>query len=110
MACIPVLQEQKPVIEARFVAARQIQLARCGCINARLETAELNTHCELSTGDRKLLASASKKHVLSPRARYRILRVARTLADLDEAESIGTQHLAEAISYREISGRAAHIA
>ncbi len=101
--------ESSEAVRQRVVAARQIQLARCGRINARLETAELKTHCELSTGDRKLLASASKKHVLSPRACYRILRVARTLADLDEAESIGTQHLAEAISYREIASRAADL-
>lgn len=101
------LQHEGPIPESsarvreRVQAARDIQDRRAGTINAQLDAAAVKQHCRLSAADRKLLAEVSKRHVLSPRACIRILKVARTLADLDAVENIDTTHLAEAISYRD---------
>ena len=77
-----------------------IQQLRAGCTNAELDAAALKRHCGLADSDRKLLAEASTRHALSPRACIRIMKVARTLADLEGEFHIGTAHVAEAISYR----------
>jgi len=60
----------------------------------------LKAFCSIGPSDRKLLVEASKQHALSPRACLRILKVARTLADLEAEQDISTAHVAEAISYR----------
>jgi magnesium chelatase family protein len=86
--------------------ARTIQQLRAGCTNAELSAAALKRHCGLSDSDRKLLAEASSRHALSPRACIRIMKVARTLADLEGVLHIGTAHVAEAISYRGNASRA----
>ncbi len=92
--------ESSERVRQRVIAARAIQEHRTGCTNAQLDSAALKAFCRISTADRKLLAEASKQHALSPRACLRILKVARTLADLDAATDIITTHVAEAISYR----------
>ena len=92
--------ESSEAVRTRVLAARSIQLRRAGITNAQLNTSELKEHCRITDGDRDVLLAASTKHALSPRACIRILKVARTLADLDAAPFIGTSHLAEAISYR----------
>ena len=87
-------------VRSRVLAARAIQLQRSACTNAQLGAADLKTHCRISASDRELLAEASQKYALSPRACMRIMKVARTLADLEAEPDIGTAHIAEAISYR----------
>jgi magnesium chelatase family protein len=77
-----------------------VQLQRADRTNAQLDSADLKAFCRTSTANRKLLAEASKQHALSLRACLRILKVARTLADLEAESNIGTAHVAEAISYR----------
>jgi len=69
-------------VRARVVAARALQLARAGKPNAHLLPAELSTHCRLADADQKMLESAVEKLQLSARSMHRILRVARTLADM----------------------------
>jgi len=97
--------ESSAAVRERVTEARAIQQQRAGCTNAELDAAALKLHCGLSDPDRKLLAEASTRHALSPRACIRIMKVARTLADLDGALHIGSQHIAEAISYRQLALR-----
>ena len=92
--------ESSERVRSRVLAARAIQEQRAGCTNAQLDSAALKKFCRISPSDRKLLAEASKQHALSPRACMRIMKVARTLADLEAEQEIGTAHVAEAISYR----------
>ena len=61
---------------------------------------ELRRHCALASGSRKLLARATEKLHFSARARDRVLRVARTVADLAQSDRIGDEHVAEAIGFR----------
>ena len=91
---------------ARVVAARQRQNERAGKPNAALRHREVQRDCALATADRVLLERALDKFGLSARAYQRIVRVARTIADLAGEENIGTPHLGEAIQYRRVGARA----
>ncbi len=71
--------------------------------NAEAPAAVLETIAQTDAAGTKLLREASESMRLSARAYHRILRVARTLADLDAAESITRLHLAEALSYRALA-------
>lgn len=82
------------------IRARQQQLARQGCANAHLDLAGVQQHCGLNDEDRHWLENACERLGLSLRAAHRVLKVARTLADLDDTANIGRQHLAEALQYR----------
>jgi magnesium chelatase family protein len=68
--------------------------------NAQMTTQQIRTFCELSTDAERLLERAMQQQGLSARAHDRILKVARTIADLDGVEDIAVKHLAEAIQYR----------
>ena len=94
--------ESSAVVRERVSAARERQLERQGCSNAELEHAELERHCRLAPRERALLAGAIDRLGLSARAYHRILRVARSIADLDGSDAIGTAHLSEAIGYRRL--------
>ena len=92
--------ESSATVRARVIAARERQQLRAGKTNATLSNREAQRDCELITADRNLLERALDRLGLSARAYHRILRVARTIADLAESERIGTPHLTEAIQYR----------
>jgi magnesium chelatase family protein len=85
---------------ARVAEARERQLKRQGCANAFLDLPGLRRHCQLSTADEKWLETACERLTLSLRAAHRLLKVARTLADLEQVEAIGRGHVAEALQYR----------
>ncbi len=68
--------------------------------NAHMSVSELRTFCTVSAEGEELLRAAFDAMGLSARSHDRILRVARTIADLDGSENIGVEHLAEAIQYR----------
>ena len=87
-------------LAALVVRARQQQLARQGCANAHLDLAGVQQHCSLDGEDRHWLENACERLGLSLRAAHRVMKVARTLADLDGAASINRTHLAEALQYR----------
>jgi len=96
--------ESSTSIRARVEAARQIQrdrfrraAIRC---NAELTTRAMRRVCELDDASRRMLVSAIDRLGLSARAHDRILKVARTIADLDAAEKIAATHVAEAVQYR----------
>ncbi len=68
--------------------------------NAQMNTQQIRAFCVLESDAERLLERAMQQQGLSARAHDRILKVARTIADLDSAESVGTRHIAEAIQYR----------
>lgn len=90
---------------AQTVAAYERQMHRCGKANHRLSTNEIKHHCHLSGESTQLLENACEHLGLSARAHHRILRVARTIADLAAVDAINNQHLAEAIAYRRLDRR-----
>ena len=92
--------EPSTAVRARVVAARALQAARQGCPNARLPAGEVERHCRPDSGGEALLRQAMQRLGLSARAYHRVLRVARTLADLAGAERPGAAQVAEAIQYR----------
>ena len=94
-------------VRARVVAARARQIARAGVPNGLLDQAATDATCRLAPGDRALLERAMASFDLSARSLHRILRVARTIADLAGSEAIATPHLAEAIGYRTLDRGAA---
>jgi magnesium chelatase family protein len=80
--------------------ARTRQVRRAGCANARLAARRLPADCALDAGAAELLEGGREKLSLSGRGLHRLLRIARTIADLAGDESIGSPHLAEAIQLR----------
>jgi magnesium chelatase family protein len=93
--------ESTAMVRARVLAARQRQRER-GALNARLNQAQADLHCRLAAREQALLERAMESLQLSARAAHRLLRLARTIADLDAAGAIGPAHLAEALAYREL--------
>jgi magnesium chelatase family protein len=91
--------EGSAAVRTRVEAARARQLAR-GQLNTRLEPGRGAGWARLGPDGRRLLAGAHERLGISARAHVRILRVARTIADLDGREAIGLSDLAEAIQYR----------
>ena len=93
-------------IRKRVNNARNIQLERYKNYkifsNSELTPALISKYCKLSSESKKILESAFNRLGLSARAYNRILKVARTIADLDNSENIQTHHLAEAIQYRSL--------
>lgn len=87
---------------ARVSAARDIQLRRQDCLNAHLELGGVSQHCRLDPEDERWLERAAERLGLSRRATHRALKVARTLADLEQKKNIGREQLAEALQYRQL--------
>jgi magnesium chelatase family protein len=92
--------ETSAAIRIRVIACRERQLARFGKPNAFMSNREVETACALSETNRRLLDQALEKFSLSTRAYHRILKVARTIADLADSDQISSSHLSEALSYR----------
>jgi magnesium chelatase family protein len=92
--------EDSATVRRRVVNARKIQLDRGGLPNANLDSAGVRLHCRLGTDQHRFLEQAAEQTGLSPRACQRVIKVARTLADLDSVRQIDATHLAEAIVYR----------
>jgi magnesium chelatase family protein len=100
----PALAESSASVRARVEAARLRQRERLGgegC-NAAMPAKKLRELCALDDAGRALLAGAVGRLHLSARAHDRILRVARTIADLAGRERVASEHLAEAIGYRSL--------
>ena len=101
-----VVPESSADIRARVIHAREIQLNRFAAggeriyANAQMGSREIRKYCELGTDSEHLLERAMVKQGLSARAHDRILKVARTIADLANIEAIEPGHIAEAIQYR----------
>ncbi|NNK34055.1 MAG: ATP-binding protein, partial [Xanthomonadales bacterium] len=93
--------ESSSAVRERVVSANRLQIERQGVANGQLESSGVKRHCRLAAEDECFIENAAKKLTLSPRGFQRVLKVARTIADLDGSESIGQNHLAEAIGYRQ---------
>lgn len=87
----------------RVAEARERQQQRQGCANAFLDLPGLRQHCKLPKVDEGWLETACERLTLSLRAAHRLLKVARTLADLDQMDAITRDHLKEALQYRPAS-------
>jgi magnesium chelatase family protein len=92
-------------VAARVVRAREIQLSRQGKANARLTDAQMSRLCSPDTAGRTLLDRAMGKFGFSARTRQRILKLARTIADLSGDTRVSAQHVSEAASYRTFDRR-----
>jgi magnesium chelatase family protein len=96
-----VRDEDSATVRARVLAARRHALMRAGRPNAEISTRELERDCALGPAERRWFESALERLGLSARAYHRILRVARTIADIDGgAGMLEREHLAEALQYR----------
>jgi len=101
--------EPSDSVRERVCAARQLQIQRQGTTNNLLKGAELETHCALGEKEKHLLRQSVEKLGLSARSYHRVLKVARTLADLASLQRISSIQIAEALAYRNLDRRQAVI-
>jgi magnesium chelatase family protein len=94
--------EASAAVASRVQQARTVQLKRQGVSNAQLDVAGVERHCSLDDEDLRLLERAIQRFRLSARAYHRILKVARTIADLDGSERVSRPHVQEALSLRRL--------
>jgi len=94
--------ESSATVRQRVLAAREVQLKRAGMINGALGPKEIRCYCEIEREDAQWLEDVLNHLGLSVRAWQRILKVARTIADLAGVENVQRIHLNEALSYRGI--------
>jgi magnesium chelatase family protein len=92
--------ETSAAIRSRVSLARERQVDRQGTPNARLEAREVDAHCVPDGAGAALLAQAVRRLGLSARGHHRVLKVARTIADLAGEAQVRANHVAEAIQYR----------
>ena len=98
--------ESSAVIRERVVRAREVQLNRFAAAgernysNAQMSSRQIRAYCDLGTESERMLERAMQQQGLSARAHDRILKVARTIADMEGAAQIEGKHIAEAIQYR----------
>ena len=92
--------ESSELVRRRVIAARQRMIERSNCANAYLSNKQVDKYCQLTQPDNEFLEHVIEKLHLSMRAYHRILKVARTLADLQAVEHITRTHLAQALAYR----------
>ncbi|RJS91882.1 YifB family Mg chelatase-like AAA ATPase [Salinisphaera sp. Q1T1-3] len=94
--------ERSSTVQARVIGARQSAMVRSGDCNAALTAAAVDQHCVCTPDAERLLSRAIDQLGLSARGYHRILRVARTIADLADAPTIEAAHVAEAIGFRQL--------
>ncbi len=92
--------ESSETVRERVCKARALQHKRQSMPNHAIGTKEIEAHCALSEADAALLGQVVEAFKLSARACHRILKVARSIADLEQSKNIETAHLTEAVSYR----------
>jgi magnesium chelatase family protein len=90
-------------VQLRVRSARETQMKRQGKRNADLSPAEIDQYCQPDEAGRTLLQHAISRLQLSARAYHRILKIARSIADLAGVECIIAAHVAEAIQYRRLA-------
>ena len=88
------------VVAGRVERAYALQIERQGVVNARLSVKQVDCFCTPDAAGLELLAKAMARLSWSARVYHRVLRVARTIADLDHKSEVGAQHIAQAIQYR----------
>ena len=98
----PAAGESSSTIKSRVEKARAMQIARQSKPNALLTSREIDRHCATGREGGELLRHALARLLLSARAYHRVLRVARSIADLAQSSTIAAEHVAEAIQYRRL--------
>ena len=98
----PVAGESSETIRERVERARVVQVSRQGVPNALLGTKDIDRYCETDREGDQLLRHALARLLLSARGYHRVLRVARTIADLAGKGAVTAEHVAEAIQYRRL--------
>jgi magnesium chelatase family protein len=103
-------EEPSAAVRARVERARRVQQARFRHrpgihANAHMLPRDLRTHCRLSPAAEQLLRAAIQRLGLSARAYHRVLKIARTIADLDSVEELSAGHVGEAVQYRTLDRR-----
>ena len=105
--------EKSPEIASRIIKAREVQLKRYSgkniFSNAKMPQSALKEVCVLTPEARNILKNAFNRMGLSARAGSKILKVARTIADLNNEEKIGVMHIAEAIQFRSLNKKYPHL-
>ena len=96
------LGESSSVIKKRVTQARANQLARQGVLNSQFNNQQIDEYCELDVGLLKFLELVCERLNMSARAYHRVLKLARTIADMDAQKTIKKKHLSEAISFRSL--------
>ncbi|GIX23909.1 MULTISPECIES: YifB family Mg chelatase-like AAA ATPase [Caldimonas] len=94
--------EPSAAVAERVARARQRQLARQGCTNAQLQGAQLDAHCGLHDDAQRFLQAAASRLGWSARSLHRVLKIARSIADLAGADLLAMAHVAEAIQLRRV--------
>lgn len=94
--------ESSATVRDQVRRAREVQYQRAGKLNAQMTPRELKQHCRLDESSQELLKMAMSELGLSARAHDRILKVSRTIADLEGSASIQAHHVSEAIQYRSL--------
>ncbi len=92
--------ESSHVVRTRVAGAREIQLRRQGIANAQLSVRALEEYAPVDDEGKRLLRDATCTLNLSARAHHRVIRVSRTIADLEECATIRSEHIAETLLYR----------
>ncbi|MGR9107833.1 MAG: YifB family Mg chelatase-like AAA ATPase [Gammaproteobacteria bacterium] len=98
-------EESSATIRSRVIAAKNRALRRCGAANAAMNATDVKKYCRLNDSGYQLIEQAMNRFGLSHRAYHRILKVARTIADLAGSETIEVAHVSEAIGYRRLDRR-----
>ncbi|MDI1024298.1 hypothetical protein NEL98_02255, partial [Escherichia coli] len=101
--------ESSATVKQRVMAARERQFKRQNKLNAWLDSPEIRQFCKLESEDAMWLEGTLIHLGLSIRAWQRLLKVARTIADIDQSDIITRQHLQEAVSYRAIDRLLIHL-
>ena len=94
--------EASRVVRERVTRSRAVQLKRNNTLNSQLTHQQIDEVCALKKTDQWLLQQIIEKLQLTARAHHRILKLARTIADMEGAEAINTKHLTEAANYRKL--------
>jgi len=98
-------QESSKQVRKRVIKTRSRQLDRQGCLNAKMSNKQIERYCELDATTQQLLSASVDKLKLTARSYHKILRLARTIADMADDSNILPGHLAEAIAYRKLDKR-----
>lgn len=94
--------ESSAMVKARVIAAQSVALERFGKLNHLLDNQQILKTCVLSTKNQRYLEKAMERFLLSARSYHRILKVARTIADLDQQTAIQLEHLQQALIFRRL--------
>jgi len=93
--------ESSAEVRSRVTRARQRQIIRQGCLNGQLNNQKLENHCRLDDACEALMMASIDKLRLTARSYHKLLKLARTIADMADIENIAQAHIAEAITYRQ---------